>query len=290
MSRRNNQSSSTAKATGVVLVALVILAAIGGVMAYEQVPEGHVGAERVFGDVTGAQYTPGPHIIAPWKGVQNVEVRPRTYTMSDTGGEGKKAARQDAIQVQSVNGTTHRVDVTIRYHVEPEHVDGFVTTWQDEKQMEHRLIRPTVRSQMRDEAAAIPTNIIYRAEGRERLAASAHEALTKEFAGEPIVLEAVQVREVTIPPDYQRELNKREVAKAEITRKEHEVEVEKREAKRKRIEAEANADVIAIEGEAIRENPEILKLRYIEAIDETDKVIVGGGDAPVILDATEDGE
>lgn len=273
----------------ITIAVAVVLAGILGVMAYEQVGEGHVGVERVFGDVTGNTYDPGPHFVMPWIGVQPVEIRPRTYTMSDVSGEGERSQQQDAIQVQSVNGTTHRVDVTIRYRVDAARASEFVTQWRTVNQAETRLIRPTVRSQMRDEAAAIPTNIIYRAEGRERLAKSAHDALVQEFEGEALILEAVQVREVSIPPDYQAELNRREVAKAEITRKKHEVEVERQEAERKRIEAEANADVIRIEGEAIRENPEILTLRYIEAIRPTDKVIIGGSGSPIILDASQSG-
>jgi len=209
--------------------------------------------------------------------------------MSDTSGEGERSQKRDAIQVQSVNGTTHRVDVTIRYRIDADRADTFVTEWHRLKQAEERLIRPTVRSQMRDEAAAIPTNLIYKAEGRERLAQSAYDALESEFRDEALVLEAVQVREVSIPADYQKELNKREVAKAEVKRRQHEVQVEQQEAERKRIEAEANARVIEIEGQAIRDNPEILTLRYIEAIKDTDKVIIGGSNSAFILDATDGG-
>lgn len=271
-----------------IAVALVI-ALMLGVASYEQVGEGHVGVERVFGDVTGATYDPGPHFVAPWVGVQNVEVRPRTYTMSDTEGEGEQAQRQDAIQVQSADGTTHRVDVTIRYRVDAAEADVFVTQWRQIPQLETRLIRPTVRDEVRAEAAAISQDLIWKKEGRERLSTAAHDALEREFAEEAIVLEAVQIRDVSVPPQLRDEYNKREVAQAEAIRKQHEIEVAKLEAERKREVARGNADVIAIEGQAIRENPQILTLRYIEAIKPTDKVIVAGGGAgqsPIILDAT----
>lgn len=292
MKRNTSKTRRTDRGQAYLITGTLILLVIGGmlIMSYEQVEEGHIGVERVFGDVTGETYDPGPHIKPPWIGVQNIETRPRTYTMSDTSGEGERSEQQDAIQVQSVNGTTHRVDVTIRYRIEGDQADEFVTQWQTVDQAETRLIRPTVRSQMRDEAAAIGTSIIYRAEGRTRLAESAHAALEQEFQGEALVLEAVQVRGVSIPADYQEELNRREVSKAEITRRQHEVEVERQEARRKEIEAQANADVIRIEGEAIRQNPEILQLRYIEAIRNNDKIIIGGGSGtPIILDGTGNG-
>lgn len=273
-----------AHAIGVLGLIIIGAAVVGGALMYEEVDEGYVGVEWYLGDVTETTYQPGPHFIHPLAGIQWVEVRPRTYTMSDSSGEGEKAQRQDAIVVQSVNGTTHRVDVTIRYRIHEESANQFVSEWHDEEQMERRLIRPTVRSQMRDEAAAIPTGIIYQATGRERLAEAARESLESEFSDQPIVLEAVQVRDVTLPSDYAQELEQREVAKAEIERREHEVEVERREAERKRIEAEANAEVIRVEGEAIRNNPEVLKLREIEAIKPTDKVIIGGGGGGIIVD------
>jgi len=59
-------SDAAGPAISLTLGFIVLLAAIGGVAAYEQVGEGHVGVERVFGDVTGNTYGPGPHFIAPW--------------------------------------------------------------------------------------------------------------------------------------------------------------------------------------------------------------------------------
>lgn len=297
MSRRSRSRSSGtgnliagAVALGVVLL---LVGAVAAVMAYEQVPEGHVGVERVFGDVTGDQYGPGANIVAPWVGLQNVEVRPRTYTMSASQGEGDKS-EADEIIVKTVNGSSVGVDLTVRYHIDPERADEFVTEWGDENQMEERLIRPTIRSQLRDEASDLQTTgpgAIYTREGREALASTAQEALEQEFEGQPIVLEAVQVRNIDLPDEIDQTLDEKERAKQQVEVEAERVKQEERRKEQRVIQAEAEAESIRIEGEALRDNPEVIQLRYIEAIDETDKVILSGaagtGSTPIILDATE---
>jgi regulator of protease activity HflC (stomatin/prohibitin superfamily) len=66
----------------------VVIALIGGVLAYEQVPEGHEGVTTEWGAVTGETLDPGAHFKIPvMQNVQAVETRPRTYTMSNTAGQ-----------------------------------------------------------------------------------------------------------------------------------------------------------------------------------------------------------
>lgn len=278
----------TFEAAAIAVAVIVLLSGTAVALSYEGVGEGHVGVKKSWGAVTGQTYSPGAHWIMPVQdSVQHVEVRPRTYTMSDSSGEGKKAGKQDAVVVQTVNGTTVRVDVTVRYRVEKENADKFVEQWNTVEQVEHRLIRPTVRSQLRDEAAAIPTSEIYTSAGRERLSDAARAALKAEFEGEATVLEAVQVREVNLPDQYEKALTQKEVAKQQVKKKQHDIEKERKEAKRKRIEAEADADVIRIKGKALENNRVVLTQEYIASIDNSDKVILATNSegTPIILDA-----
>lgn len=260
------------------LIPIGIVVVVFLLLSINTVPAGHVGVERGFGgDVTGTVYDPGTHIVMPWKSVQEVECRQRTYTMSDSEGEGDRV-RADAVVVDSVNGTSHRVDVSIRYSINCENADRFVKRWNDPEQMEERLIRPDVRSDLRDEGASISTLDIFRSEGRERLSETTERTVSENFADEPVTVEAVKVREVTVPDEVRRSLEQRQQAKVEIQTRENEIEVERREAERKRVEAaadadvkeinaEADAEVIRIRSEALRENPIILQERLLQAYD-----------------------
>lgn len=290
--KRKTNSSRRAQAHSGAMAVLVVLAIVVGgfIAAYEEVPEGHTGVVKDLGAVTGHTFDPGPHFTNPvTQSVQRVEIRPRTYSMVDAQGEGEKTQRRDAVVVTTINGSTVRVDVTVRYRVDADRADEFVSEWNNLRQVEQRLIRPTVRSRLRDEGAAIRTSNIYTQGGREMLADAAREELRDEFADEALVLEAVQVRDVQLPETYKTALNQKEIAKQKVQEKKFEVQQERQEAERKRVAAEAEADVIAIKGEALRKNPEVLELRYINAISPTDKVILGssGGSAtPFIIDTT----
>jgi len=270
------------------MIPIVLFSSIGLVFAYHQVPEGHVGVETEWGAVTGNVDDPGAEWKVPFmQGIQDVETRPRTYTMSQTTGEGDKS-RADAISVKTVNGTTVKVDVTIRYRINDSEADEFVEDWNNERQMEKRLIRPTIRSELRDEASDIQTtggSGIYTRQGREALATTARTALESEFADEPIVLEQVQIRNIDLPDQIDATLDEKEQAKQQVEVEQERIRQEEARAEQARVEAQGEADVIATRGEALSENRIVLKARQIEAYDSGTVFVTEGGQE-IILDGS----
>lgn len=282
-------SNATIKALGVGAAVLVLLSLLTAGLAYKQVPEGHEGVTTEWGAVTGETLDSGAHWKIPiMQGVQDVEVRPRTYTMSQTQGEGEKATA-DAVRVKTVNGSTVAVDLTVRYHIEPDQADQFVAEWKNEQQMEQRLIRPTIRSVLRDEASSLQTTgegSIYTQGGRQALEQTAIDALRQEFDGQPIVLEAVQIRNIDLPEQIDRTLDQKEQAKQQVEVEREKVKQERQRAEQRRVEAQGEADVIRTRGEALRENPIVLDARMIEAYDRG-TVFVTDGDQAIMLDGTD---
>jgi regulator of protease activity HflC (stomatin/prohibitin superfamily) len=274
-----------ARAAAIGVGVLVVVGLLFG--GYHQVPEGHVGVKKSFGAVTGDELSPGAHIIVPVKdSVQDVEIRPRTYTMANTQGEGDRPSRADAVTVQTINGTTVEIDITVRYRVQQAGPSTFVTEWRTVGQAEQRLIRPSIRSRLRDEAAGIQTSEIYTSSGRERLGSAAQEKLESAFESEALVLEEVQVRDVDLPGSYDEALNEKEIAKQRVQKKEFEIQQARKEKERQEIRAEADARVIEIRGRALRENPIVLKQQYVKSIDASDKVILAtdSDGTPIILE------
>jgi len=245
--------------------------------------------------VTGTVHEPGATWITPFvQSVQDVETRPRTYTMAQEVGEGKKQDA-DAVGVKTVNGSTVKVDITVRYRIKGEKAGEFVSEWNGENQMEKRLIRPTVRTQLRDEASDLQTTgpgSIYTSEGRTALESTAISALRTEFADQPVVLEAVQIRNIDLPEDIDATLDEKEQAKQQVQVEQEVIKQERAQAQQKRIQAEADADVIRIKGKALKENDVVLKDRYIEALrnGETIYVVPDDGGTPVMLQADKGGK
>ncbi|MFB6168698.1 MAG: prohibitin family protein [Haloferacaceae archaeon] len=270
-------SSTKTKALAVAVGLVVVLSLITGLLAYRQVPEGHAGVEKEWGAVTGTTLEPGAHWKVPvMTTVQAVETRPRTYTMSATEGEGDRS-RADAITVKTVNGSSVDVDLTIRYRINSAEADTFVEDWNRESQMEARLIRPTIRTVLRDEASRLQTtgrNAIYTQTGRAALEEAALGALREEFADEPITLEAVQVRNIDLPDQIDTTLDQKEQAKQQVQVELEKVKQEEARAQQKVVQAEADAKAIEIRGEALRENRVVLRQRYIEALKEGNTVYV----------------
>jgi len=286
-----NQVSAKAKAGVVGGGLLVVLALIGGVLAYHQVPEGHEGVEKNWGAVTGNTLDSGANWVVPvMQSVQAVETRPRTYTMTNSAGEG---ARQDtdAVTVKTVNGSSVDVSITVRYTINDEEADQFVSDWNNERQMERRLIRPTVKNNLQDEGSSLTTTgagSIYTNEGREALRATTQTALEKEVAGEPITIERVQIRAIDLPDSIDQTLDEKEQAKQQVEVEMEKVKQEEARAEQKIVQAEADAEAIEIQGEALKQNPIVLEERYIEALKEGETIYVGEEGVALTRETDED--
>ena len=254
---------------------LVVLALIGVFLSYTQVPTGSVGVEKKWGATTGDSYQPGPHFIRPFaENVVKLSVRPQSYTMSATEGEGEKKGN-DAVEVLTQNGVEVEVDITVRYRLNQDQAVKFYQQWRSLSQVEQRLIRPTVRAQLRTRGGAIPTSEIYTASGQEKLRASVTKVLNEELNGEALVLEEVQIRRIHLPDEYQKAVNEKEIRKQEVQKKQYAIEESKKEAERKRIEAEGDADANRIRSQSLTER--VLVQNYIEALKRTDTVYVPVG-------------
>jgi|GEM_PF-1400044 len=271
---------------------LLVFGLVGAGLAYNQVPEGHEGVVKEFGAVTGDTRDSGAHLVVPVvEQIQNVEIRPRTYTMSNTQGEGNRN-EADAITVKTVNGSSVDIDVTVRYRIDSNAADTFVEDWNDEDQLERRLIRPTIRSVLRDEASSLQTtgdSAIYKTESRQRLGRITAEALNNSFEAEPVILEEVQIRNVNLPDSIDQALDEKEEAKQRVQVEQERIEQERARAEQQRVQAQARADVVEIEGQALRDNPIVLRQQYISALQGGSVFVVGSGgngsgNTPIILD------
>ena len=270
-------TSASQKALAVGVGLLLVLSLLTGILAYRQVPEGHAGVEKEWGAVTGTTLDAGAHWKVPiMTTVQGVETRPRTYTMSATEGEGERS-RADSITVKTVNGSSVDVDITIRYRINPSEADTFVRDWNQEQQMEARLIRPTIRTVLRDEASSLQTtgiDAIYTQTGRAALEEAALGALRAEFEDEPITLEAVQIRNIDLPDQIDQTLDQKEQAKQQVEVEREKINQEEARAEQKIVQAQADAEAIEIRGAALRQNRVVLQQRYIEALKEGETIYV----------------
>jgi regulator of protease activity HflC (stomatin/prohibitin superfamily) len=259
----------------VVLSVVLISSLVGAVVAFEGVNEGNVKVVKDKGAVTGQYLEPGWHFITPFvQGTKSIETRPQTYTMSSSGGEGERASRDDSVRVLTSDGLAVDIDVTVRYRVTPAMAPLFHEEYRDLATAQERIIRPTVRSELRTEGGNTDVTEIYTGEGQTRLKLAVQRALDVEFEGSGLTLQAVQIRNVRLPVEYAASIEQKKVREQKIQEAQYEIQVAEKNKERDIIEAEAEAEKIRIKGEALRENPEVLELREIEALLEANTIYV----------------
>lgn len=281
--------------TAVVLAVVLLTGGIGGWMAWNPVEQGNVEVVKEWGDSTGETLEPGANWITPIKeGTAVVETRPQTYTMSATSGEGDgNTGADDSVEVLTNDGVSVDVDVSIRYRVNIDQADLFYDEYKSNAQAQKRLIRPTTRSVLRTEGGDIDTTDIYTGEGQDQMRDAVRAALDKETNNTGIDIEAVQIRRIHLPEKYANAVEEKEVEKQNIEKKENSIQVAKKEAERKRVEAQGQADANRIEAQSLKNNPELVQVKYINALRENDNVVYVGAGSEAGIELTkevDDGE
>lgn len=251
-----------AKAMALGLVGAIILTVIIGGMAFETVNEGTVGVEKERGAVTGEILKPDWHVINPIsQSIVTIDTRPQVHTMSG----------DNSISLLTGDGQEVQVDMTVRYRVEPENADTFHSEYNNHGQAVERVIVPTVRSNARHEASSLRANEIITRNGRTTLEDTVEQSLNENVEGTGISIEAVQVRGVRLNEQYANALEN--------------VEIENTKAEQRIIRAQSEAEANQIRAESLTDP--VLMEKYLQTIDESDKVVLATGDdgTPVILNA-----
>lgn len=274
MSSNSSAGSALVGATVVGIAALIIILLVTlllGIGPWVTVPEGNVGVQTEKQAATGDVYEPGWHLQLPIvQGYEEVETRPRITSMQDRD--------DDAIYVITHDGQDVWVDVTVRYRVDPDNAVEFYREYRNHGQAIDRVIDPTVRSDLRDEASDLSAREIITRDGRLALEEAAEDALRENFQGTGLTLEAVQVRGVDLNEEFSAELEQIEI---EETRAEQRLIEAEGIAEAEIAEAEGAAEAYEIRDEALTEA--VLQEHYIDQIDESTIIIEGDGGTPVIL-------
>ncbi len=251
------------KARHIIISLLIVLATFIVIDGLVSVPAGHVAViyDRGRG-VLDEELPPGLHLKIPfWQTSIVMETRLQEYTMSIAPGEGAYYYA-DPISSLTEDGQQVDVDATIWYYIDNQKASDI---YQDiGLNYEEKVIRPDVRRVIREAVTDYSSKSLYNLETREQLSADIRERLTASYATKNIILDDVLIRNIRFSEVYldaieQKQVEQQKIEKAEYERQQAEIIKQK-----KIIEAEAEAEAIKIRGEALRENPEIIELNFVE--------------------------
>lgn len=259
------------------LLVLLIIFSVG----CSRVPAGNVGV-KVFllgGDkgVDSVELSPGRY----WVGVnEELHVFP-TFTQNYvwTKDPAESSPNDESFTFQTVEGLSVNADIGISYRIKPDKVtDIFQKYRKGVDEITDIYIRNMVRDSLVRMSSSLPVESVY-GSGKSKLMDDVEKDVRDSVEGIGIIIEKIYwIGELRLPGQVIRSIN----AKIEATQKaqqrinevaqskaEADKEIEKARgiAESKLTVARAEAKSIALQGEALRKNPEVLKLRAIERWD-----------------------
>jgi len=265
-----------------IIAGVMILVAffLVGSQFYQVVPPGTEGYKVTLGDVHDQELEPGLHLKKPFiTSVDQLSTRTEAYTMSGKPGEGTKAD-SDSIEALTREGLNIEVDLTVRYHMNEGNAPRVYSNIGDQRAIQSKIVRPTIRSSVRSCSAKFSVNGIY-SDKREQFSDCIANSTTDQFQEvKGFDVEKVQLRNVMLPNKVSSAIQEKEAAQQRIETKENQIQVEKMEKKRKIVEAQGIARSNQIIGSSL--SKQYLSWYWIqEGLKKGDALYITGNPAQV---------
>jgi prohibitin 2 len=168
----------------------------------------------------------------------------------------------DSIEALTSDGQKVDIDVTIQYHLEAGRAaEVFQKVGID---YDEKIIRPEVRSVIREVVTGYESKQLFTLESRQKASKLMEETLRRKYENNFIVLDALLLRNVRFSDTYLNAIEEKQVAEQKIQKAEFEKQEAEIRKQRTIIEATAEAESIRLRGEALRENPEIVQLQFVD--------------------------
>ena len=295
-------NSKNAKKIGLVSVGSIVALGIAAGSIYT-VPEGHIGVVRTFNEVTGAD-DPGLHFKLPViQSVQEVEVRPRKYTMMLSASTTKRTVNEDGTEEIELQMPSN-VAFNANYSVDPDAVKDIVITYGSIAQFEDRILDPRVRQYV---LATFPQYTIEQIMAERTSVSNAIAAkLLPSLDGFPVTMTDVLVAGVDWNPKIKAAVLDKQNAKLKAEKEAYTLEQQELQAQQAvntasadaeatrlrgdaeayaiRVKGEAEASAIKAKGDALRQNPNLIGLIHEERWDgRLPNFLMGEGGNGLIL-------
>lgn len=199
---------------------------------------GEVGIGVILGKMKPGVFHSGLRFKNPIMNIIKMPTRLQEYTMSGIRGEGRKA-EDDAIQALTKEGMLVGLDLTVWYKINPEKAPEIYEKIGME--YEDKIIRPVIRTSIRDKIAQYPTSAVYSGK-REQIAIELQKIIEVELATKGFTCERALLRNVILPAKITAAINEKLSAEQESQKMEFVLSKAKKEAEVKVVEAKGIAE------------------------------------------------
>jgi regulator of protease activity HflC (stomatin/prohibitin superfamily) len=220
-----------------VVVALALLATG---CAYVDVPPGHVAVNWTLNGMDPKIYKEGEWNIG--------------YYDKATVLDARSQEREERLYVLTSNGERIVLDASISYHII---ADQALQLMEDEGiHYYSKLIGPVLRSQARKVIGRYLPEEIYSTK-REAIEREIREGIEDRIKNHHLVLEAVLIRDITLPAEIQQAINDKLQAEQQSLKQKYLLDTARQVAERQKLEAQAEAERARIKAQADAEDAQI---------------------------------
>jgi regulator of protease activity HflC (stomatin/prohibitin superfamily) len=214
------------------------------------VPSGMAGVRvsQTSGTLAGTLY-PGAHFITPLaESVALFDTRDQLFT---TGSVEATAAgkKPEPLNVQAKEGLTLGLAITVRYRLDPKHLDYIQANLP--QPVEKEIVPAVVASAWRELVPNYTVRDVF-ATKREEVRRRAADVITQKLAADGIVVKEVMLRDIQLPPEYSQGLESLLLKEQENDRMGIETELQEKQVRIAELQAEGTKaqQVKQAEGEA----------------------------------------
>jgi regulator of protease activity HflC (stomatin/prohibitin superfamily) len=224
---------------------------------------GSVRISQTRGTLPGTLYS-GVHFVAPLvEQLQTFDLRDKLFTtgMVEDGAKVNVTSRPDSLDVQSKEGLSMGLAITVRYRLDPRRLDYIQSRLP--QPVESEIVPPVVASAWRELAPNYTVREIFSTK-REEVRKRAAAVITKKLSADGVIVEEVMLRNIQLPPEYAKGLEDLLLKEQQDDRLTVQTDIQQKEVRIAELEAEAEAarKVKQAEGDA--------RARVMEAKGEAD--------------------
>ena len=249
----------TALAFGLLAWAPVLLA-----LSIVVVPSGMAGVRvsQTSGTLAGTVY-PGVQFVPPLlESVVLFDTRDQLFTTGSLeDGKNGVGSKGQSLGVQSKEGLSLGLAITVRYRIEPRRLDYIEANLP--QPLEKEIVPPVVASAWRELVPNYTVREVF-ATRREEVRRRAADVITQKLAVDGIIVKEVMLRDIQLPPEYAKGLEELLLKEQENDRMGVETELQQKQVRIAELQAEATKvqRVKGAEGEA--------QVRVLQAKGESD--------------------
>lgn len=251
--------------------------------SFARVQPGNVGirVNNIAGGVSPNSLPVGWYFAPPGTHIYEYPVFTRTYTWTASNTE--QSPIDESFSFQDKNGLSLKADVAVSYHVDPVKASILFQRYRtDMDQIIAGPLRNAIRNAIVERASQLGVEQIY-GDHKAELISTAQKRVQAFFA--PVGLQVEQIYwagNIAVPQAVLDQINAKIANEQAALAAQANVATATANANARIQKARGDAEAIQVEAEAIRTNPEIVKLRAVEKWDGKLPTYTGNGPLPFI--------